>query len=88
MDDEHMIRTLAAKARAEIPPRVNVTDRVMAALAEGRGKRRPAIDRPLAWVAACSAVAALVLALVGYAAFETLLDPLVDSFNSLTWVTP
>ena len=55
--------------------------------AEMLKKKSPSAG-PLAWVAACSAVAALVLALVGYAAFETLLDPLVDSFNSLTWVTP
>lgn len=88
MDNERLIHILAVQARNEPPPSVDVADRVMTALAEGAGERRATIDRPLAWVAACSAVAAIVLALIGFAAFETLLDPLVDNFNSLTWVTP
>ena len=88
MNHDRLIRALAEKAAAEPTPTIDVAGRVMAALAHGSAQVRVRVDRPLVWFAACSAVLALVLALVGYAALDAMLDPLVDNFNALRWVTP
>jgi len=87
MDEEQLVRTLAAKAKQEAVPPVDVADRVLAAIARGEAERAGVVDRPLAWVAACAAVAAVVLAVFGAAAWNALLDPVMDTFNALTWVT-
>lgn len=85
MDEERLVRTLAAKAKQEAVPPVDVADRVLAAIAEGRAEPA-AVDRPFACVAACAAVAAVVLAVLGVAAWNALLDPFMDNVNALTWV--
>ena len=86
MREEKLIKNLAAKAQMEKPPQIDVTDRVMAILTEGP-RTAPAIgEAPLAWVAAVSVIAAVTVAFLGFAAWQFLSDPLIETFNGITLV--
>jgi hypothetical protein len=81
MKEERIVRKLAAVARKEAPPEVDVADRVMAILrTAGRGRRTGV--NPLVWVAVGSATLAIpVLAAAvffGDSWGETLMATLTD----------
>ena len=84
MREEKIIRELAARARAEKPPQVDVADRVMAILLSGEKEQLPS-EGPLAWVAACSSLAAVSVALLLYFSWDTLTDPMMQIFYTFTW---
>lgn len=78
------IRKLAARARMESPPQVDVTDRVMMVLRAEAAHTVPTV-RPLAWVAGVSLAAAIPAAVLGLWVWSTLTDPLVIAFVELPW---
>lgn len=84
MSEERIIRKIAARARVEKPPQVDVADRVMAIL-RSRERERLSADGPLAWVAACSCAAAASMTLLLYFSWDTLTDPMIQIFYTFTW---
>ena len=78
------IRKLAARARMEGPPDVDVTDRVMMVLRAEAASKAPTL-RPLAWVAGVSFAVAIPAAVLGLWVWSTLTDPLVIAFVELPW---
>lgn len=84
MNDEERIRKLAARARMETPPAVDVTNRVMAILHEEAARQAPAF-RPLAWVAGVSFALAIPAGLLGIWVWNSLTDPLVMAFVESPW---
>ena len=84
MSEEKIIREIAARARVEEPPQVDVADRVMAILRSREKERFPA-EGPLAWVAACSSAAAASVGLLLYFSWDALTDPMMQIFYTFTW---
>ncbi len=84
MNGEERIRRLAARARLETPPEVDVRDRVMAVLQAEATQQAPTV-RPLAWVAGVSFALAIPAALLGIWVWNSLTDPLVIAFVESPW---
>jgi hypothetical protein len=87
MDHEKLIEQLAARARMEHPPNVDVRDRVMAAVRHGA----EVVEFPtaaLAWVAGLSAAAALPIAIIALSDWDVISDPLLTALIDLPgWLT-
>lgn len=86
MKDERWVRQLAARARTEASPHVDVAARVMAIL-RSRSEDAAADERPLAWVAAFAAAIAVPMAFLGLAVWQTWTNPLVGLFINGPWGT-
>jgi len=84
---ENQLKILAAKARGEIPPRVDVADRVIAILTAEKYQRQSVPERPLMWMAAFSSVAAVVAVLFAIVFYDQWTDPLIEISQAISWVT-
>jgi len=76
MNEEQRLRRLAQVARREQPPEVHVASRVMARLRRCEAEAAPGV-RPLAWVAAGSALVAIPLAIAALYMWQHLTSPLL-----------
>ena len=81
---EEQLQKLMARARRERVPRVDVTDRVMAAL-RFRPREQPTPIGPLVCVAAGAAAVALIAAPIGLELWELLSDPLLGLLSEAIW---
>lgn len=79
---EKLLRSLAACARREVCPRVDVTARVMAAIYAGQAASAPAVDA-LVWVAVASFVLAVPAAVFAFTGSQTWVDPLMAALVDL-----
>ena len=70
--------SLAALARREAPPDIDVVPRVLRAL---RTHADPATDRPLAWIAALAGAGAMAAAISSFTLLEAMADPLAPLFQ-------
>ena len=82
MDEERILRNLAAAARNDAPPLLDVRDRVLRTIGAGRS-RQPWLL--WAFTGASSAAAAAVIAIVWRSAAAA--DPVADIFQSVMAVT-
>lgn len=85
MTPEEKLMLLAASARREVPPAVDVTARVSAILADLPTHPAVVSTRPLAWLAAVSSVAAAI-AVVAAIQFSGTEDSITEITNSIAWV--
>ena len=93
MKNENLFEALAARARSESPPSVDVAGRVVARLSASAGRltaEQNRIERmaekPLLWLAAASsafAVSAVVIAIMVYNAST---GPLYEISQAIAWV--
>jgi hypothetical protein len=86
MTPEERLMSLAAAARRETPPTVDVTAKVRAILAQLPAEPMVVSAKPLAWVAAAASIAA-VIAVVAALQFSTGADSMTEIANSIAWVT-
>lgn len=84
---ENQLKMLAAKARGETPPCVNVTDSVIAILTAKKYRNASVSERPLMWLAALSSVAAVVTVLFAIVIYNKWTDPLFEISQAISWVT-
>ena len=84
MKDEELMEKLASRARLETPPKVDITDKVMAVLEGGVPEERLAYN-PLAWVAAVSAPIAAGVAIFAFYTLEDWSDSLLGLLNGIPW---
>jgi hypothetical protein len=84
---DNKLRILAAKARDEMPPRVDVADRVLAILTTEKYQRQSIPEKPLMWMAAFSSVAAVVAVLFAIVFYDQWTDPLIEISQAISWVT-
>jgi hypothetical protein len=85
MTPHEKIMKLAAVARREQAPVIDVTTRVGAILAELPSQPMLVTARPLAWMAAAASVAAVV-AVVAALQFGQTTDSITEMTNSIAWV--
>lgn len=84
MSREDLLDRLAAAARREQPPTVEIAERVLRAVAAPP----PRVDRAFLWVALGSAVAAAACAVVALPSWEAWADPLSQVMIVLQGVSP
>ncbi len=84
---DNKLRILAAKARGEMPPRVDVADRVLAILTAEKYQRQSVPEKPLMWMAALSSVAAVFAVLFAIVLYNIKIDPLMEISQAISWVT-
>jgi len=86
MKNENLFETLAARARSESPPSVDVAGRVIARLSTEQSRIEKMAEKPLLWLAAASsafAVSAVVIAIMVYNAST---GPLYEISQAIAWV--
>jgi hypothetical protein len=86
MNGTGFFESLAARARGEAVPEVDVADRVLGILS-ARGRRVPAAERPLMLVAVVSLIAAVPAAVAALALYGLPSDPLAEVLTAISWVT-
>ena len=87
MKDESRFETLAALARSESPPAVDVAGRVIAILAAERVRVDRRSERPLMWLAAFSSAVAVPAAVAAIVVYNAWADPLFEISRAIAWVT-
>jgi hypothetical protein len=86
MRNENRFEILAALARNDGPPCVDVSGRVLAFLATEQNRLERMSERPLMWVALFSsalAASVMVIAIISYF-FQT--NPLAEISETISWV--
>jgi len=86
MKNINLFEALAARARSESPPAVDVAGRVIARLSTEQSRIEKMTEKPLLWLAAASsafAVSAVVIAIMVYNAST---GPLYEISQAIAWV--
>jgi hypothetical protein len=86
MKNENLFEALAARARSESAPSVNVAGSVIARLSAQQNRIEQLTEKPLLWMAAASsafAVSAVVIAIIVYNAS---IGPLYEISQAIAWV--
>jgi hypothetical protein len=86
MNREKQLRALAARARAETPPRVDVTSEVLSILSAWKRPPTAESERPWMWLAALSSAVAVPLAVLAVVLYVRAADPLMQAVQSIAWV--
>jgi len=86
MNWEEKIRYLAARARQEAPPEVNVAPKVLRILAGSRAQPVAAYERLWMWLAAVSSAVAVPAAVFALTTYFTRSEPLLEISNAISWV--
>jgi len=85
MNWEEEIQYLAARARTEEPPRVDVTYRVLSILSAGRCEPITMPERLWMWLAAGSAALATPAAIIAGFVYRSSAGPLREIVDSILW---
>lgn len=85
MDWERRIERLAARARAEETPRVDVTRDVLLALAGDRAQPLTAAERLWMWLAAAASAVAVPTAAVAIMLYSRSAEPLSEIVETISW---
>ena len=86
MNIEKRFKTLAALARAESPPEVDVSARVLDILASDHRQVMFVSEKPWAWLAVVSSAAAVLAVLFTIVAYNVWADPLSEISQAVAWV--
>ncbi|UCG47600.1 MAG: hypothetical protein JSU94_19205 [Phycisphaerales bacterium] len=85
MNLEEKIKTLAARARAEVVPRVNVAGGVLNILAREQSETLVVYERPWMWLAAVSSAVAVPAAVLAIIVYLKSADPVMQVVQSISW---
>ncbi len=86
MNWEKRIEILAARARAEQPPHVDVSHSVLSVLTSGQATPITVAERLWMWLAAGSAAVAVPAAAVAVVLYNASTGPLQEIVDSIAWV--
>ena len=85
MSWEKKIEVLAARARAEEPPRVDVASSVLRILMSGQAEPITMGERLWIWLAAGASAIAVPAAVVAIVMYNTSAGPLHELVDSISW---
>lgn len=88
MNWERKIEQLAARARDEKPPRVDVACGVLGILAAGRPAPLGVADRLWMWLAAGASAAAIPAAVAAFVLYTRSVQPLSEIAEAIAWAAP
>ena len=86
MRNKDRFEILAARARGETLPRVDVAGRVIAILTAEEDRLDRITERPLMWVAVLSSAAAVPAGVLAIVAYYTWVNPLFEISQAIAWV--
>ena len=86
MNWEKRIERLAARARSEQPPPVDVAQSVLGILTSGQAEPITVAERLWMWLAAGSAAIAVSAAAIAVAVYNASAGPLPEIVDSIAWV--
>ncbi len=84
MDEKQIMKKLVRRARMEIPPQVDISNRVMTIL-RSREKQKSMAEIPLAWVAVLSAAIAVTVVLIAITSWQHWANPLLEILSEGIW---
>jgi hypothetical protein len=83
-DDQ--LKMLAARARSEAPPRVDVGNRVLTILETEESRLVRMSERPLMWVAVLSSALAASVMFIAVISYYFQANPLAEISETISWV--
>lgn len=86
MRNEDRFEILAARARGETPPGIDVAGRVIAILTAEQDRLDRLTEKPLMWLAVLSSAAAVPATVLAIVAYYTWVDPLFEISQAIAWV--
>ena len=86
MRNQNLFQILAAQARGEMPPHVDVAGRVISILTVEEDRLDRITERPLMWLALLSSAAAVPAAVLAIVAYYTWVNPLFEISQAIAWV--
>ena len=86
MNFEEQFEKLAALARAERPPQVNVAPAVLGMLSYQADRREAVSEKQLMWVAVVSSAVAAMVVVATVAAYYNWADPITEISQTISWV--
>jgi len=86
MKSKNRFEILAARARSEVAPGVDVAGRVIATLTADQDRLDRITERPLMLLALFSSAAAVPAVVLAVIAYYASLDPLFEISEAISWV--
>lgn len=86
MKNKTIFESLAARARSEEAPRVNVAGSVIAILSAEEMRFEPVSDKLLMWLAAFSSAVAVPVVVAAVFVYQAWTDPLLELSQAISWV--
>lgn len=86
MNFEKRLEKLAAAARSEDAPQINVAHKVLGAISYQAARYEKASERQLMWVAVVSSAVAAMIAVAAVAAYYSVADPITEVSETISWV--
>ena len=86
MRNENLFKSLAARARGEATPRVDVGDRVLAILETEQNNIVRMSERPLMWIAVLSSALAASVIVIAVISYYIQTNPLAEISETISWV--
>jgi hypothetical protein len=86
MNIEKRLEQLAALAKNEQSPQVNVASSVLGAISYQTARCDVASERQLMWVAVVSSAVAAMVVVAAVAAYYNVADPITEVSEAISWV--
>jgi len=86
MKNENLFEALAARARSESPPEIDVADRVIARLSAEQNRIEQLAEKPLLWLAAASSAFAVSSVVIAIMVYNASTGPLYEISQAIAWV--
>lgn len=86
MKNKSLFEALAARARSESPPSVDVSGRVIAILSAEQNRIERMTEKPLLWLAAASSAFAVPVVVAAIMVYNTSTGPLYEISQAIAWV--
>lgn len=86
MNIEKQLEKLAALARGEQAPQINVAHKVLGAISYQAARYQTASERQLMWVAVVSSAVAAMIVVAAVAAYYNVTDPITEISQTISWV--
>ncbi|MDO8303179.1 MAG: hypothetical protein Q7T18_08055 [Sedimentisphaerales bacterium] len=86
MNIEKQLEKLAARARGEQAPHINVAHKVLGAISYQAARYGATSERQLMWVAVVSSAIAAMIVVAAVAAYYNVLDPITEVSETISWV--
>jgi hypothetical protein len=86
MKNENLFEALAARARSDSPPAVDVAGRVIARLSTEQNRIERMAEKPLLWLAAASSVFAVSAVVIAIMVYNASTGPLYEISQAIAWV--
>jgi hypothetical protein len=86
MNFEKQLEKLAALARGEQAPQINIAHKVLGAISYQAARYGATSERQLMWVAVVSSAVAAMVVVAAVAAYYNVTDPITEISQTISWV--